>query len=135
MLYLLHKGNHPELEYHGGQSPIVHLEFYFDDLVSWADSGHREWAIAPTSAAAYYTQFFAERSALNRIDWAAVSANDWRDQDTRERKQAEFLVRDSVPWNLVRRIGVFDDSIAERVGVLASSGRFPVVETRQEWYY
>jgi hypothetical protein len=26
MLYMIHRGNHPELSYHGGQGEILHLE-------------------------------------------------------------------------------------------------------------
>ena len=135
MLDLLYRGNHPELAYHGGQSPILHLEYDFEDLASWADGHGRDWAITPTSAAASYTQFHADRSALNLIDWTAVSANDWRDSDVREHKQAEFLVWESVPWSLVRRIGTFDDSTSAQVMDLVGSAGSPVVEIRREWYY
>lgn len=33
MLYLIHQGNHPELDYRGGQGPIVHLEANLQEAV------------------------------------------------------------------------------------------------------
>jgi hypothetical protein len=69
MLYILYRGNHPELAYRGGQETIVHLEYDFEELVLWAEGEGRDWAISPTNAGASYTQFFADRSALRRIDW------------------------------------------------------------------
>lgn len=36
MLYLLHQANHVDLEYRGGQGPIVHLEADLRVSVAWA---------------------------------------------------------------------------------------------------
>ncbi|WP_218068283.1 DUF4433 domain-containing protein [Candidatus Thiosymbion oneisti] len=44
MLYLIHRGNHPELSYRGGEDPIVHLEFDLRDAVAWAEANDRRWA-------------------------------------------------------------------------------------------
>ncbi len=41
MLYLLFRDNHPELTYHGGQGPIVHLEADLREVVAWADARRR----------------------------------------------------------------------------------------------
>ncbi|OQY31723.1 MAG: hypothetical protein B6241_13250 [Spirochaetaceae bacterium 4572_59] len=43
MLYMFHKGNHPEISYHGGQTPIIHLEADFHKVVSWADQNKKRW--------------------------------------------------------------------------------------------
>jgi hypothetical protein len=135
MLYLLHRGNHQELSYHGGQEPILHLEFDFDELSSWADSEGRPWAFTTENAAAYYSQFCSERKDLIRIDWVAVNATDWRAEQIREHKQAEFLVFEQVPWSLVHRIGVHDISIYEHVMRIRGSASKPLVEVLPRWYY
>ncbi|MDE0333332.1 MAG: DUF4433 domain-containing protein [Defluviicoccus sp.] len=44
MLYLIHMANHPELDYRGGQGPIVHLEADLREAVDWADRNGRRWA-------------------------------------------------------------------------------------------
>jgi hypothetical protein len=38
MLFLLHKGNHVDLTYTGGQRPIVHLQADLRRVVEWAES-------------------------------------------------------------------------------------------------
>ena len=56
--------------------------------------------------------------------------------DRRERRMAEFLVRDLVPLHRVRRIGVVDDAAAFRVtGILRAQGVALPVEVRPEWYF
>jgi hypothetical protein len=135
MLYLLHMGNHPDLDYHGGQEPLLHLEFDFDQLAAWADRGHRAWAITSTNASARYSKFDADRSALHSVDWDAVRSDDWRTQTSKEHKQAEFLVYEAVPWRLIHRIGVHDITIREHVTRILNSSEKSLVEVRPEWYY
>ena len=38
MLYLIHKANHPELDYHGGQGAILHLESDLNTVIAWANN-------------------------------------------------------------------------------------------------
>jgi hypothetical protein len=55
MLFLLHKGNHVDLTYRGGQRPIVHLEADLRTVVEWADSIERRWAFGNRNAGARYS--------------------------------------------------------------------------------
>lgn len=41
MLFVIHRANHPELAYRGGQGPIVHLEVDLHETVRWADANDR----------------------------------------------------------------------------------------------
>ena len=43
MLYVIHKRNHPQLTYRGGQEPIVHLEANLLDVVDWAAVKASDW--------------------------------------------------------------------------------------------
>ena len=43
MLYLIHKRN-PELEYKGGQAPIVHLVADPENTIAWANQKNKKWA-------------------------------------------------------------------------------------------
>ena len=95
MLFLLHKGNHPDLTYRGGQRPIVHLEADLRTVVQWADSIPRRWAFSNGNAGARYTPFFDNIEHLDVLDWKAINEDDWRDPIVKERKQAEFLVETS----------------------------------------
>lgn len=136
MLFVIHRGNHPELTYHGGQEPIVHLEADLQEVCDWADSEGRRWAFSLSNAGASYTEFRNRRDQLDEIDWAAVAATDFRDPDVKEGKQAEFLLHEFFPWHLVRRIGVYSEPIYSRVlRTLVGSPHRPAVEIIPAWYF
>ena len=44
MLYVIHKSDHPELTYRGGQGPIIHLEADMREAVAWAERHSQRWA-------------------------------------------------------------------------------------------
>lgn len=136
MLFMIHRANHPELAYRGGQEPIVHLEADLRETVAWAESAGRRWAFTLSNAGAAYTEFRDRLDQLSEVDWTAVAATDFRDKQVQERKQAEFLVREHFPWPLVQRIGVQSNGVQMRVlRALSGSGSRPVVEIRRDWYY
>jgi ssDNA thymidine ADP-ribosyltransferase DarT-like protein len=135
MLYLIHRGNHPELTYHAGQGPIVHLEADLEEVVAWANTEHRRWAFSLSNAGAYYTEFRSNLTDLKDINWAAVQAVDWQAADIKEGKQAEFLIRDWFPITLVRRIGVSSSPIRERVLQAFKGAVTPPIGINPDWYY
>jgi len=136
MLYVIHRGNHPELSYQGGQGSIVHLEADLYEAVRWADSQGRRWAFSLSNAGAAYTEFRNRLDQLDEVDWAAVAARDFRDPQVKEGKQAEFLVYGFFPWDLVRRIGVQSPSVIRDVLRAITGARHqPDVEIRRDWYF
>jgi hypothetical protein len=136
MLYLIHRANHPDLTYRGGQEPIVHLESDLHEVVEWAESKDRQWAFSLSNAGSYYVEICEGLDQLHQINWAAVAETDFRSSEVKEGKQAEFLVHGSFPWKLVRRIGVCSAGIKTRVEVsLASAPHQPPVEILRHWYY
>ena len=104
----------PDVLYASGQEPIVHLEADAQEVVQWADSNGVHWAFSDRNAGTRYASFYKDLNHLNRIDWNAVEANDFRDLVIKEGKQAEFLVYDSFPWPLVRRVGVRNQGTADQ---------------------
>jgi hypothetical protein len=136
MLYLLHRGNHPELSYRGGQRPIVHLEADLYTVVRWVEANNYRWAFSKSNAGAQYTRFFNNLAQLDEIDWEAVAARDFRPMDIKEGKQAEFLLYDACPWHLIERIGVIDAQTEQRiVALLRQTGHRPIVSVQRGWYY
>lgn len=135
MLYLLHKANHAELSYRGGQESIVHLELDMHAVIEWATMNGVRWAFTPRNAAARYNmEFFASTDHLDKIDWAAVAATDWA--GVKEPKQAEFLVHGRLPWELVSAVGVCSQATLEQASrALASAAHKPPVTLRRDWYY
>ncbi|TAM77190.1 DUF4433 domain-containing protein [bacterium] len=133
MLFVIHRANHPDLAYRGGQQPIVHLEADLHQVVQWAGANGRHWTFSLSNATAAYTQFRARLDQLGEIDWDAVAASDFRPADIQEAKQAEFLVQRSFPWHLVERIGVYSQGIALRVvSAMSGAAHRPKVEVKKE---
>lgn len=136
MLYVIHRANHPELAYRGGQDPIVHLEADLGEVVDWANASQRRWAFTLSNAGAAYAQFRAQVDRLHEVSWPAVQAHDFRSPDVKEAKQAEFLVHESFPWELVRRVGVRSQQVAQQVAAtLRGLAHRPPVEILTDWYY
>ena len=136
MLYVIHRANHPELTYRGGQGPIVHLEADLHTVVQAADNANVRWAISLSNAGSAYAQFRTGLTALEDVGWDAVAARDFQPADIQERKQAEFLIKRSLPWPLIERIGVGSPQVAQQVAnMLHNAGHRPPVEIRYDWYY
>lgn len=136
MLYLLYRANHPELTYHGGQGPIVHLELDLGRCVEWAEASGVRWAFSLANAGAAYAPFRSDLGQLDDVDWEAVAADDFRSARVHEGKQAEFLIRRFVPWGLVQRIGVLSEDVANQVRVaLGDAGDVPQVDVLPRWYF
>ena len=135
MLYVIHRGNNPELEYQGGQGPIVHLEADMRQTVAWAETAGRRWAFTSSNAGSYYFEDYSELSKLNILDWNVIRSRDWAGE-RKGPKQAEFLVEHSIPWSLISRIGVHSRGIHDRVlRKLQASCHRPIVEIKPCWYY
>ena len=134
MLYLIHQANHLELDYRGGQDPIIHLQADLHTVVAWANKNSRRWVFTLSNAGANYFEDRKDLAKLQEINWTAVQATDW--QSCKEGKQAEFLLERRFPWRLVERIGVESKKIYRHVdNTLAAGKHRPPIELRPDWYY
>ena len=136
MLYLIHRANHPELTYRGGQGPILHLELDMREVIAWADGQPRRWGFSLSNAGANYTEFRSRADQLGEIDWTAVAATNFQDASVKEGKQAEFLVKTFVPWQLVRRVGVLSTVLQNQaMRHMVGAAYRPPAEVCQAWYF
>lgn len=136
MLYILHKGNHPDLQYKEGQRPIIHLQADLEQTIGWANRESVQWAFTDRNAGARIAQFFDSWKDLDKLHWPSVRASDFTDAFTKEYKQAEFLFYKGFPWELVEKIGVIDSAIAQQVeSTLADVPQCPHVRVERGWYY
>jgi hypothetical protein len=136
MLYLIHRANHEDLVYRGGQEPIIHLKFDLNAVVNWANGNQRRWAFTLSNAGSNFFEDRNQMDQLSEINWAAVDATQWSASDIKEGKQAEFLVEQSVPWELVERIGVINTQVGANIGrLIAAAGHRPSISIEQGWYY
>ena len=136
MLYILHMGNHPDINYREGQRPIIHLQADFLNVTAWAKKESQPWALTDRNAGSYVASFYSQTSDLDKIDWKAVENSDFRDPSVKEGKQAEFLFYERMPWQLIDVVGVQNETTAREVQqILLTSTHQPSVEVKPNWYY
>jgi hypothetical protein len=134
MLYVIYRGGVEG--YRDGQTPILHLvssaevvkdaglPFIFTD-------GHAEMRLS---------NFYQDLDDLNKVDWNVMRLRYWRDtnadNDRERRRQAEFLIHQFFPFNLVESIGVINSTIQKQVlGLLQNVEKKPDVRVMPSWYY
>ncbi len=133
MLYLIHMQN-PELAYKGGQQPIIHLVADLYTVVNWANQNNRRWAFTLSNAGSYYFEDRNNLANLDDINWDAVNAQNWA--SCKDGKQAEFLLEQQFPWQLIEQIGVMNPDMHKQVGqILYNQAHQPNITTQRGWYY
>ena len=96
--------------------------------------GDLRWAFTLSNAGARYFEDRSDLGQLGEIDWDAVEATHW--SRCKEGKQAEFLIEQRFPWELVSRIGVRSQRVCYQTeAVLEAAAHRPPVEIRPAWYY
>jgi hypothetical protein len=134
MLYILSQKNHPEIDYKGGQEPIIHLVANFKRVIDWAGKNSKRWVFTDSNAGSHHFNDYNDTKYLSMIDWKAVHAKYWI--DCREKKQAEFLIEDKLPWKLIESIGVYSKQYYnEVISLLSSQSHQPITRIKTDWYY
>lgn len=136
MLFLIYKGNHPDLTYKDGQNSIVYLQADLRRVIAWAEAEGRRWAFSDVNAGARYAFFYCDLDQLDKINWDAVNATDFREPLIKDKKQAEFLLHKSFPVDLIEAIGAINNSVAACVNkIILNTGHAITVDTKPEWYF
>ncbi len=122
--------------YAGEQADVIYLV----SSVEQAVAGNRPWCFTDGHAVEAMTDFFTDTGHLDKIDWAVIRSWSWKnredDPDRKRRKQAEFLVHGSFPWEWIYRIGVIAQRRAQRVTeIIAEADHQPEVVIEPDWYY
>ncbi len=134
MLYMFNQGNHPEITYAGGQIQIVHLVADLNATVTWAERYSRRWVFTDSNAGSFYFNDYNNLAQLSNIDWNAVTSQYW--MECRDKKQAEFLIEEQFPWELIECIGVYSTEQVHKVNqTLQSATHRPPVQVMPDWYY
>ncbi|MBI2423598.1 MAG: DUF4433 domain-containing protein [Candidatus Hydrogenedentes bacterium] len=124
--------------YNEGQEVLVYLV----STVQAIESAKLRFVFSDGHGIARLTNWKNESSDLGCVDWAIVRERYWKDtvedMDRQRRKQAEFLVHQFVPWNLISEIAVFDAKRKRQAEQLLSGNpdaAVPPVVVRRDWYY
>lgn len=122
--------------YSEGEEPIVHL---LSDIGS-VQRSEQMFVFTDGHAVKKMSGQYTELSDLKNLDWKILAADIWKDtqedNDRMRRKQAEFLIYESLLWECIHTIGVRSDAMAERVAeALADSAHQPEIVVKPKWYY
>lgn len=134
MLYSIHTGYVEG--YSGGQVDVIYLVTSTDRL---AGTGRR-WCFTDGHAVEAFSSFYADLTDLHVIDWSVIENWSWRntqdDNDRKRRKQAEFLVEESVPLAVFSHIAVKNSIMQTKVEkILAKYDIAMPVTIEPNWYY
>lgn len=134
MLLQLHTGRVEG--YDEGQGPLIYAVSTVE-IISQVGLG---FVFSDGHGIAVFTQWFDDIDDLDKVDWEMAYATYWadtlEDMDRQRRKQAEFLVHRFCPWEVVRKIGVLNDAVKERVELILEQEDISTpVEVCPQLYY
>ncbi len=134
MLYAIHCGTVEN--FREGQNSVLHLVSKAETIAEKGLSftftnGHAEMML---------TEFYESLNELDKIDWELMKAEYWNDTEDdinrKWRRQAEFLVHNHFPVELIAGIGVISEEIKSDVEeILKTSGKEITVAVLPQWYY
>ncbi len=134
MLYTISRGN--VAGFSGGQDSVVHI---VSTAQTVRDAGLR-FVFTDGHGIMAFTEFFAELADLAQVDWGIMATDYWadtdEDMDRKRRRQAEFLVHERFPVQLIQQIGVINQAKKnETEAMLAEFGLTIPVVSKPGWYY
>lgn len=147
MLWAIHKN---QVEgYTKGQEHICHLVTSAQKV----REAKMSYVFTRRHAITQPVEFYDTLEDFHKIDWEIFFEDPllggysryWNDNhleleprwmDRKSRRQAEFLVHQQLPWNLIEEIGVINNSKADEVNnIFTESGIEIPLKVKPEWYY
>jgi hypothetical protein len=130
MLYAIKQG---KVEGYQGQREILYLVTHAEEV----ETAKLPFAFTDGHAIISYVNHYNQLADLSKLDWNAIQAQYWNDfVDGRCRRQAEFLIKDRFPLDLLREIGVMDEAARQTASELVEQTAFrPLIQVHREWYF
>ena len=129
------------------QHDIIHFETSVDRVIATG----AQYVFYDRYATLAFSQAFTDVARLDAVAWDLLTEipaldgfckywqsvlNNPRYADRMERRQAEFLVRQTVPLAQIVRIGVADETRAQAArDILGAAGVTLPVEVKTDWYF
>ncbi len=136
MLFAIHKGNVPT--YQDGQDKVVYLVTTTEVLANV----DLDFVFTDRNAALALAEYADDLNDLDRlVDWDLMNAVMWKntddEPDRRERRMAEMLVHQSVPWDaIIAVVGRTNDRVGQIGAILANvGGKATPVQAKPGWYF
>jgi len=124
--------------YDEGQRPLIYLVSHAQTI---QESGV-DFVFSDGHGLATYSDWYNDLDDLDQVDWSMVFEKYWsdnvNDMDRQRRKQAEFLIHQFCPWEMIEEIGVFERDMRARVSheiEQHDSRMIKPVNIQRRWYY
>lgn len=122
--------------YKGNQEDIIYL---ISDIETIA-SNKISFVFTDGHPIMAFSNFYNNLKYLKRIDWKIMKEKYWadtpEDNDRKRRRQAEFLVKDFLPVELISEIGVLNKTVQKELKDIAFKSEYDrIINVRREWYY
>lgn len=134
-MFVIHCNNVPG--YTGGCDRIVYLSTTLQALLSTGSAV----LVSDRNAVKSYASFHDGSAAIGDvIDWELMQQAIWKDTpehpDRKERRMAEVLVRDVVPWRAFSGVAAKSEGVAQEARrAISSAGAMTPVSVRPNWYF
>lgn len=134
MLYTINQGNVPSVV--DGQKSIVHLV-----LDAEAVAANQACIFTDGHAIMSLSNFYNDLRYLNRLDWTSINSRYWGSHydptdETKRKKQSEFLAHRHVQWNHVVEIGApSQECVSAAHRALHGLPAIPRIFVQRDWYY
>lgn len=135
MLGSIHTGR--VRSYRGGQEPIVYVVSHVDRVRELGLPA----VVSDRNASLDLASFTDDLDEIDQfVDWPLMEQRAWNntegDPDRMERRMAELLVHQSLPWEAVIGVAAFDERRARQLeAILATVGVSTPVRVRRNWYF
>lgn len=125
-------------KYNEGQRPLI----YFVSTAQAVVDAALDFVFSDGHGLAAFTDWYDDLGEIEKVDWDMVYERYWadntEDMDRQRRKQAEFLVHEFFPLDVIVEIGVFDAQTKSRVEYEIEqhdTEKMKLVNIRRNWYY
>jgi hypothetical protein len=131
MMFTLSRNNY---EYQEGFDEVVYLVSSVSTLIGLGCA----WIASDRNASLSLAEFTDSEDELpGHVSWDVIKARYWNDYpDGADLRAAEFLVRDTVPWEAIEAVATKTEEARERVEDLVTGlEHTPQVVVRRQWYF
>lgn len=125
-----------------GRSKDTTSPIYVVSSVRRVQDEHLSFAFSDGHPIVALSSFYEETADLDKVDWKVMRLKYWqdtdKDSDRERRRQAEFLVHETFPWEAVEYLAVRTPDMKRRLDKYLSEKwphRIRPVEVRPSWYF
>lgn len=134
MLFTISRGNVPN--YDQGQEPLVYLV----SSVQLIQRAGLPYVFSTRHCDDSNNIFYDDPQHLTEVDWDVMDMLYWSNKpeqpDRKSRRQAEFLVHRTLPWEWVGDIVTMTEEVLSKVEELIRSADYkPRAEVRRDWFF